>query len=91
MSSSPYAARYGYANPDLDVIMQAADVEADPAKRAQLYTNAQKKLVGDAAVAFMWNNVNAYLVKPYVKGITTTPQDSGWPGDVDPLTITIEK
>jgi len=91
MSSSPYAARYGYANPDLDVIMQAADVEADPAKRAQLYTDAQKKLVGDAAVAFTWNNVNAYLVKPYVKGITTTPQDSGWPGDIDPLTITIEK
>ncbi len=91
MSSSPYAARYGYANPDLDVIMQAADVEPDPAKRAQLYADAQKKLVGDAAVAFMWNNVNAYLVKPYVKGITTTPQDSGWPGDVDPLTITIEK
>ena len=27
-----------------------------------------------------WNNVNTYLVKPWVKGLTTTPQDSDWPG-----------
>jgi hypothetical protein len=31
-------------------------------------------------VAFFWNNVNVYLVKPWVTGIQTTPQDSGFPG-----------
>jgi hypothetical protein len=38
----------------------------------------------------MWNNVNAYMVKPWVKGIVQTPQDAGWPGDVAPLSITID-
>jgi hypothetical protein len=48
-------------------------------------------LIGDATAAMMSNNVNAYMVKPYVKGIATTPQDAMFPGDVDPMTITIEK
>lgn len=91
MSTSPYAQRYGYANPELDKLMVAGDTESDPAKRAQDYLDAQKMLTSDASVAFMWNNVNAYMVKPYVKGIITTPQDAGWPGDNDPLSITIEK
>jgi hypothetical protein len=38
----------------------------------------------------MWNNVNTYLVKPWVSGIVKTPQDSGWPGDIAPWTIDID-
>jgi hypothetical protein len=38
----------------------------------------------------MWNNVNSYMVKPWVMGIKTTPQDSGWPGDIDPISIDID-
>ena len=45
-----------------------------------LYAQAQKLLTDGAPVAFMWNNVNNYLVKPWVKGIVTTPQDSDFPG-----------
>jgi len=56
-----------------------------------LYAEAQKMLTDTAPVAFFWNNVNSYMVKPYVKGVMTTPMDSGWPGDIDPLSITIEK
>jgi len=91
MSSSSFADRIGYKNADVDAKMQAADVELDTTKRMGLYDEAQKLLVDSAPGAFMWNNVNSYLVKPYVKGIATTPQDSGWSGDNDPLTITIEK
>jgi len=37
-------------------------------------------------VAFMWNNINDYLVKPWVKGIVTTPQDSDFPGSTGGVT-----
>jgi ABC-type transport system substrate-binding protein len=56
----------------------------------QYYADAQKMLTDTSPVAYMWNNVNAYLVKPWVKGIVQTPQDSGWVGDNDPLSITLE-
>lgn len=85
-----FGERIGYSNPDLDKILNEADSTVDPAKRMELYAQAQTMLTDTAPVAFMWNNVNAYLVKPYVKGIQTTPMDSAWP-DVDPLAITIEK
>jgi hypothetical protein len=41
-------------------------------------------------VAFMWNNVNAYLVKPWVQGGIQTPMDAGWAGSIDPLAITLD-
>ena len=51
---------------------------------------AQDMLVDGAYVAFMWNNVNSYLVQPWVQGLVTTSMDSGWAGDNDPLSITVE-
>lgn len=86
-----FGQRIGYSNPDLDAKLNEADSTVDPTKRMALYAEAQKMLTDTAPVAFFWNNVNSYMVKPYVKGIQTTPMDSGWPGDIDPLTITIEK
>jgi oligopeptide transport system substrate-binding protein len=79
-----------YSNPEFDALVNAADTELDPAKRAELYQQAQDLLVAGSPVAFMWNNVNAYMVKPWVTGITTTPQDSGWPGDINPIGIDID-
>jgi oligopeptide transport system substrate-binding protein len=85
-----FGERIGYSNPDFDALVNAADVELDPVKRADLYAQAQEVLVESVPVAFMYNTINHYLVKPWVKGITTTPQDSAWPGDVDPIAITID-
>jgi len=82
--------RIGYANPDLDALLNSADTELDPATRADLYAQGQRLLTDGAPVAFMWNNVNAYLVKPWVSGIVKTPQDAGWPGDVAPWTVDID-
>ncbi len=90
MTSSAFAQRYGFSNPDMDALMQEADQTLDADKRAQLYADAQKTLVSTAAVIMMVNNVNSYLVKPWVTGIKFTPMDAGWPGDVDPLTIKID-
>ncbi len=86
-----FGQRIGYSNPEFDALVDAADVELDPVKRADLYAQAQDLLVAGAPVAFMYNTINHYLVKPWVKGLKPTPQDAGWPGDVDPISITIEK
>ncbi|HMN12189.1 MAG TPA: peptide ABC transporter substrate-binding protein, partial [Bellilinea sp.] len=85
-----FGERIGYSNPDLDAKLAEADSSTDEAKRSGLYAEAQKMLTDGAPVAFMWNNVNTYLVKPWVKGVVETPMDSGWIGDNDPLSITID-
>ena len=85
-----FGERIGYSNPDLDALLTQADTELDPAKRAELYAEGQRMLTDGAPVAFMWNNVNSYLVKPWVSGIVKTPQDSGWPGDIAPWTVDID-
>jgi oligopeptide transport system substrate-binding protein len=85
-----FGERIGFTNPDMDKIMSEADAELDQTKRMDEYQQAQDMLVEGAYVAFMWNNVNSYLVKPWVQGLVTTPMDSGWSGDNDPLSITIQ-
>jgi oligopeptide transport system substrate-binding protein len=90
MSTSEFARRYGFANEEMDALMKKGDTTIDPVERLTYYDQAQKMLVDTAAVIFMVNNVNSYLVKPWVKGIVQTPQDAGWVGDNDPLSITID-
>jgi oligopeptide transport system substrate-binding protein len=85
-----FAERIAYSNPELDVLLDQADTELDPDKRMELYLQAQDMFIGGAPVAFMWNNVNRYLVKPWVKGIETTPQDSDWPGSINPINVDID-
>ena len=89
-SDTTFAARQGYVNPDFDALVNQADVELDPAKRAELYAEAQRLLISDVPSAFGYNNTNHYLIKPWVKGITPTPQDAAWPGQYVPLTIEID-
>lgn len=86
-----FGERIAYSNPQLDEMLTNADKELDSAKRMQLYADAQKLLTDGAPVAFFWNNVNTYMVKPYVKGLTTTPMDSGWAGIYSAIDITIQK
>jgi len=78
------------SNPDFDALVNEADTTIDPAKRTELYAQAQTLLTDGAPVAFAWNNVNNYLIKPWVTGIVKTPQDSGWSGIQEPLTIDID-
>jgi oligopeptide transport system substrate-binding protein len=75
-----FGERIAYSNLDFDALVDEADTTVDPATRADLYGQAQDLLIDDCPGAFMWNNVNAYLVKPWVMGLELTPQDAGWPG-----------
>jgi oligopeptide transport system substrate-binding protein len=86
-----FGERIGYSNADFDALVNQADIELDPAKRAELYAQAQTLLTDGAPVAFAWNNVNTYMVKPWVKGIATTPQDHGFPGSNDVTLLDIDQ
>jgi oligopeptide transport system substrate-binding protein len=86
-----FGERIGYSNAEFDALVDEADATIDPAPRMDLYAQAQTLLTDGAPVAFMWNNVNYYLVKPWVTGFTKTPMDSAWSGDNDPLTITVDE
>jgi oligopeptide transport system substrate-binding protein len=85
-----FGERIAYSNLDFDALVDEADVTVDPARRAELYQDAQDLLVEGCPVAFMWNNVNSFLVKPWVKGLETTPQDSDWPGSINPVAVDID-
>jgi oligopeptide transport system substrate-binding protein len=89
-SDTTFANRPGYKNEEFDKLVNQADVEIDPAKRADLYKQAQQLMLADIPGAFGYNSLNHYLVKPWVKGYQTTPQDGTYPGDVVPWTITID-
>jgi len=85
-----FGERIAYSNLDFDALVDEADVTVDPARRAELYQDAQDLLVEGCPVAFMWNNVNSFLVKPWVKGLETTPQDSDWPGSINPVAVDMD-
>jgi oligopeptide transport system substrate-binding protein len=89
-SDTAIAQRQGYKNTEFDELVSQADAELDPAKRMELYLEAQRILVQDLPAIFGYNTTNHYLVKPWVTGMTQTPQDTDWPGSVVPQSITID-
>jgi ABC-type transport system substrate-binding protein len=69
--------------------MVKGDTTIDPVERMKYYMEAQRMVIGDLPAVMYWNNVNTRMVKPWVTGFEVTPQDNAYPGDIDPLTITV--
>jgi oligopeptide transport system substrate-binding protein len=92
-SSSQFAQNIGYTNPEVDKLIHQADVEVDPTKRLDLYKQAQRLVIDDAPYIIRSTSKSTFLVKPYVKGLEITPQDSNtYPGMTTGLfNVTIEK
>lgn len=91
-SRTNFAQNIGYKNDEVDKMLDQADIETNVEKRAQLYADAQKLVIGDLGEIIRSNNVNTYLIKPTVKGIDFTPQDSEFAGQMTGLfNVTIEK
>lgn len=65
----------GYANPELDELLEQARIEGDVTKRIQMYQQAEQMIVDDAPVLFTIHTLSYILVKPYVKGYVYTPID----------------
>jgi oligopeptide transport system substrate-binding protein len=77
-----------YQNQQYDNFVRVARTDIQPDRRDQEYQQAQQMLVGDAPVAFLAQSVSWHLVRPYVRGETTSPVDE-WPGALDPTRISI--
>ncbi len=59
----------GYADPEMDRLLNAADTDPDPAKRLALYHQAEEKAVQDAVVIPLDFPIAPELRKPYVSGV----------------------
>jgi oligopeptide transport system substrate-binding protein len=77
-----------YDNQQYDNFVRVARTDTQPARRDQEYEQAQQMLVGDVPVAFLAQSVSWNLVRPYVRGVITSPIDD-WPGELFPSQISI--
>ncbi len=90
-SDTGFAKRVGWNNPDFDKLVDQADAEKDPAKRMQLYNQAENLLLTQAAITPLWGNQNSYLVRSYVQTGKQTSMDADFPGHVEPWKLAIKK
>ena len=68
--------------PGYDDLVKQADTELDQAKRNADYKKAQDQLINSAAVAFIFQDYEYNLIKPYVGGLTITAgDDQSLPGN----------
>lgn len=58
----------GYANPDVDALLDAARVETDPDARKALYDQAAEMIVDDASYIYLYNPENIGAWAPHVEG-----------------------
>jgi oligopeptide transport system substrate-binding protein len=77
-----------YQNQQYDNFVRVARTDMQADRRDQEYQQAQQMLVDDVPVAFLAQSVSWNLVRPYVRGIATSPTDE-WPGALNPTRISI--
>ena len=63
-----------YSNAEVDALLDEATTEPDPARRIQLYQDAEQIIVDEAAwVPMWWGAEGKILVKPYVNDFRISP------------------
>ncbi|MEZ4554293.1 MAG: ABC transporter substrate-binding protein [Dehalococcoidia bacterium] len=62
-----------YANPQLDGLLERARVEGDPTARIKLYQDAEKLILGDAAILPLYFSQNHVVVNQAVQGWIEPP------------------
>jgi oligopeptide transport system substrate-binding protein len=70
----------GWSNKAYDDAVTAADAGTDQKKRDAGYESAEKSLVSDAPVIFLYQPTVWFVVKPYVRGLIVSPNDDQWLG-----------
>ena len=76
-STSPLN-RLNYHNADFDKLIDQANAAPSDAQRIAVYHKAEALAVEDGAMIPMLFTQFAYLKKPYVQGLQTTPAVNGW-------------
>ncbi|MBM3189198.1 MAG: peptide ABC transporter substrate-binding protein, partial [Chloroflexi bacterium] len=72
----------GYANAEVDRLLEEARVESDPAERTALYRQAERIIVSEAPWVPLTHGVNHVLVKPYVKNYQESASLYPWMKDI---------
>jgi oligopeptide transport system substrate-binding protein len=81
----------GWSNKTYDDAVTGADAAVNQAKRDAGYESAEKALVSDAPVIFLYQPRAWYVVNPYVRGIIATPSDDQWLGSFFTWSIQIAR
>ena len=63
----------GYSNPEVDRLLEEARTEQDHDQRMALYRRAEQMILDDAPWVPLHYDVEYWLTKPYVKGMTYPP------------------
>lgn len=88
--------RHAWKNETFDkMITDASAFSGDPAKRSQMFKDAEKILVDEVPAAFIYHATPGWMYKPYVKGEEFEPDKTGvttwhWPGleDINMMALT---
>jgi ABC-type transport system substrate-binding protein len=72
-SSGPLAFENRYASNEMDALLDRAAREADPARQAALYREAQEKIVEAYAIVPLWQDTLAVLAWENIGGIMIEP------------------
>jgi oligopeptide transport system substrate-binding protein len=81
----------GYSNPAFDALAAQGLKELDNTKRLQIWADAQKMVVADQPMLYVFNRETFALKKPWVKGQITTGMDGQIPGDMFLRDVYIQK
>jgi oligopeptide transport system substrate-binding protein len=72
----------GYANAELDALLERARIEPDEEQRAALYQQAEVLILSEAAWAPLSHGVSYILVKPWVQGYRASGSMYPWLRDI---------
>jgi len=71
-SASPLNAS-GYADAEVDALLEAARIESDETERLAAYSRAERRILADAPWLPLYNGVETWLVAPDVHGFVLPP------------------
>ena len=88
--------RHAWSNPQFDkLVTDATSLSGDPAKRSQMFKDAEKILVDDVGGIFVYHVTPGWIYRPYLKGPEFEPDKTGittwhWPGleDINMMALT---
>ncbi|HZP16098.1 MAG TPA: peptide ABC transporter substrate-binding protein [Nocardioides sp.] len=72
----------GWSDKTYDSAVQTGDNASSNSARYAAYAQAQKELVSQAPVTFIFQSEKFFLLSPKVQGLVNTPLDDDWAGDL---------
>ena len=74
--------RGGYANPQVDALLEAARGEMDAERRTELYREAERLVIEDAPWVPLTHSISHTLAKPHVQGYGSSSAMYAWLCDI---------